>query len=27
MKSKIIFSLLAALPFVIGGCATNAHYV
>ena len=27
MKSKIIFSLLAVLPFVIGGCATNAHYV
>src|ERR1039458_9712147 len=27
MKSKIIFSLLAALPLVIGGCATNAHYV
>jgi uncharacterized protein (TIGR02722 family) len=27
MKSKIIFSLLAALPFAIGGCATNAHYV
>lgn len=27
MKSKIIFSLLATLPFVIGGCATNAHYV
>ena len=27
MKSKIIFLLLAALPFVIGGCATNAHYV
>ena len=27
MKSKIIFSLIAVLPFVIGGCATNAHYV
>jgi len=26
MKSKIIFSLLAVLPFVIGGCA-SAHYV
>jgi len=27
MKNKIIFSLIAAVPFVIGGCATDAHYV
>jgi uncharacterized protein (TIGR02722 family) len=27
MRSKIILLLLAAVPFVIGGCATNAHYV
>jgi uncharacterized protein (TIGR02722 family) len=27
MKKKIIFPLIAAIPFVIGGCATDAHYV
>jgi penicillin-binding protein activator len=28
MKKTIILSLLAAIiPFVVGGCATNAHYV
>jgi len=24
---KIIFPLIATIPFVIGGCATDAHYV
>jgi len=27
MKNKIILPLIAAVPFVIGGCATDAHYV
>jgi penicillin-binding protein activator len=27
MKNKIILSLIAVFPFVIGGCATDAHYV
>jgi penicillin-binding protein activator len=27
MKKTVLLSLLAALPFVIGGCSTNAHYV
>ena len=27
MKNKIILSLVAVVPLVIGGCATNAHYV
>lgn len=27
MKNKIIFPLIVAVPFVIGGCATNMHYV
>jgi hypothetical protein len=27
MKNKILFPLIAAIPFVIGGCATDTHYV
>jgi hypothetical protein len=27
MNKKTILPLIAAVPFVIGGCATNAHYV
>jgi len=27
MKNKIIIPLLAAIPFVFGGCATDMHYV
>jgi uncharacterized protein (TIGR02722 family) len=27
MKNKIIFPLIAAIPFIINGCATDAHYV
>jgi uncharacterized protein (TIGR02722 family) len=27
MKNKIILSFIAVVPFVIGGCATDAHYV
>lgn len=28
MKKNVIFSLLAAaIPFVVGGCATKAHYI
>jgi len=27
MKNKIVLSLITVVPFVIGGCATNAHYV
>ena len=27
MKNKIILPLVAAVPFAIAGCATNAHYV
>jgi uncharacterized protein (TIGR02722 family) len=27
MKNKIIFPLIAAVPLMIGGCATDTHYV